>query len=122
MRNSNSIFVAPDYDVDDRIYFSDISINKEPLMRQYELLLSQSEYDDALDLIEDEDFYGAWLLNMLENRLVNIETKIWNLQKPVLGLYQNEEPINVEAGMVWIDSTDTYPSDNLYPSADLFPV
>ena len=121
MRSSDSVFIAPDYDVDDRLYFSDISISKEPLMRQYQSLLSQGDYDSALTLIENEDFYGAWLLNLLENRLYNIENKIWSLNKPVLGLYQDTEPTNVEVGMVWIDSGNSFPSADTYPSDSLFP-
>jgi len=124
MRSSDTVFVSPDYDIDSRLYFSDISINKEPIMNEYQRLLSLGQYDDALNLIQDEDFYGAWLLNLLENRVHNLYIYINELIKPTLGIYQDEEPVGVNNGMVWIEKAtheDIYPSSNTYPSYILFP-
>ena len=104
MRNINTVFISPDYDVDDRLYFSDISISKEPIMREYQSLLAQEHYDDALDLIEDEDFYGSWLLNLIENRLAAIDYYIRNLiHKPDFGVYQPEEPDTDQINYIWVD-------------------
>ena len=100
MRDSSTVFVSPDYDVDDRLYFSDISISKQPLMEQYQALIAEGHYNDALDLIEDEDFYGAWLLNLLENRLTNLFTYIHGMTKPVFGAYQTEEPQTDQEGFI----------------------
>lgn len=124
MRSSDTVFISPDYDIDNRLYFSDISINKESMMNEYQSLLSQGRFDDALDLIQDEDFYGAWLLNLLENRLHNLYIYIDGLDKPVLETYQIGEPSGVSVGMVWIDKPATgnvYPSSTTYPSNNLFP-
>lgn len=126
MRDSTSVFVNPDYDVDSRIYFSDISISKEPIMQQYQALIAQGRFDDAKTLIQDEDYYGAWLINLFGNRLINIFAYVSTLEKPVLGLYQSTEPTNISAGTVWIDSTDlledyTFPGSDTYPADDLFP-
>ena len=124
MRSSDTVFISPDYDIDNRLYFSDISINKESMMNEYQSLLSQGRFDDALDLIQDEDFYGAWLLNLLENRLHNLYIYIDGLDKPVLETYQTGEPSGVSVGMVWIDKPATgnvYPSSTTYPSNNLFP-
>lgn len=124
MRSSDTVFVYPDYDIDSRLYFSDISISKEPIMNEYQRLLSLEQYDDALDLIQDEDFYGAWLLNLLENRLHNLYIYINSCIKPMLEVYQDQEPVGVEIGTVWIDKAtheDVYPSDVTYPSHVLFP-
>jgi len=103
MRSSETVFVSPDYDVDDRLYFSDITISKEPLMREYQSLLREEQYSDALDLIQNEDFYGAWLLNLLENRLHNLYLYIDNIDKPVFGVYQAEEPTTDQVGFIWVD-------------------
>lgn len=124
MRSSDTVFISPDYNIDNRLYFSDISINKESIMNEYQSLLSQGRFDDALDLIQDEDFYGAWLLNLLENRLHNLYIYINGLNKPTLELYQAEEPVNADIGMVWIEKSlheDIYPSSTTYPSQDLLP-
>lgn len=124
MRSSETVFVFPDYDIDSRLYFSDISIDTEPIMTEYQRLLSLGRYDDALELIQDEDYYGAWLLNLLENRLHNLYVYISDCTKPMLGVYQDQEPTGVDVGMVWIDKAsheDVYPSDETYPSHVLFP-
>ena len=108
MRNETSVFVAPDYDIDERLYFSDINISKLPIMTEYESLISQSRFDDAISLIEDEDFYGAWLLNLLEDRLIKMEDYVWDLVKPVFGSYQSTEPEFTEEPeiYIWIDSSE----------------
>ena len=124
MRSSDTVFISPDYDIDSRLYFSDISINKESMMNEYQRLLSLGHFDDALDLIQDEDFYGAWLLNLLENRLHNLYIYIDGLDKPILEIYQISEPVEADIGMVWIDKPvmgNIYPSSTTYPSNDLFP-
>lgn len=108
MRSSETVFISPEYNIDNRIYFSDITISKRTLFEEYESLYLQGRYDDALALIENENFYGAWLLNLLENRLYNMENYVWSLNKPIFGSYQATEPIFTEEPeiYIWINSDE----------------
>ena len=36
MRSSETVFVSPEYNIDNRIYFSDITISKRTLFEEYE--------------------------------------------------------------------------------------
>ena len=126
MRSSDTVFVSPNYDIDDRLYFSDVCISKSDLMAEYESLIAEGHYDDALALIQDEDFYGAWLLNLLENRLHNLFLYIHGMSKPVFGAYQSEEPDTDQEGYIWVNEFDpslnqAYPSSDTFPADDLYP-
>lgn len=105
MKNSETVFVSPNFDIDDLLYFSDITISKEPIMIQYQDLIKKGKFNEALELIQDVDYYGAWLLNLLENRNIGAYERIKDEEKPVFGVYQNTEPTSFgkEDVFVWID-------------------
>ena len=92
-------------EIDDRIFFSDISISQTPIMQKYYTYLNAGNYDEASELLNNSDvfFYGAWILNLLENRLYAMEKYVFNLDKNKIVEYQRTEPSDVSQGTVWID-------------------
>jgi len=114
--------------IDRRLYFSDISIPEEDDVREFHTKVDQGQYSDAEDIASNHDSYDSDLFNMFDSRLHAIYNYLdeHRQDKPLLGLYQQEEPTDVPVGMVWIDSYDPteeyiYPSDETFPSDDLFP-
>ena len=101
MKDYNTVF--PDY-IDDRHFFQDVSIDKLPIMDKYNSMINASSYTSASEYINTQDvtFYGAWILNMLEERLIAIEEYLLNeVEKPDLVKYTDTEPTDVEVGYCW---------------------
>ena len=92
-------------EIDDRIFWQDLQIYQTPIMQKYYTYLNAGNYDEASDLLNNSDvfFYGAWILNLLENRLYAIEKYVFGLDKNKIVEYQKTEPFNVSQGTVWID-------------------
>ena len=101
MRDSTSIFPSG---IDSRVFFSDMNLKTRELWNQYYNLISKNKYTQASDFLSNHnlDYYGAWFLNLLENRLVNIGTYLLSLDKPELTVYQNTEPSDADEGIAWI--------------------
>lgn len=102
MRNTTTQFP---YAVDDRIYFQDINLSQLNTKTNYETYLANAQYTDASAELNNAniDFFGASVLNLLENRLVAIENYILTLVKPQLTAYQSTEPTGVGVGFTWIE-------------------
>ena len=92
-------------EIDSRTFFQDICIDQVPIMKEYYKLLNAGNYDMTSDLLNNSEvsFYGAWLLNMWENRLNAVGEYVMKLEKPKLITYQSTEPTNPYQGMHWID-------------------
>ena len=92
-------------EIDDRIFWQDLQIYQTPIMQKYYTYLNAGNYDEASDLLNNSDvfFYGAWILNLLENRLYAIEKYVFGLDKNKIVEYQKTEPFSVSQGTVWID-------------------
>ena len=103
MKNENSYFPSK---IDDRIYFSDISINQVPIMNRYYSLLSNGNYTQASELLNNSEVYsyGAWCLNLIENRLYAIGNYVMNLEDINLVTYSESEPVisELDDNVVWI--------------------
>lgn len=103
MKNINTKFPLQ---IDDRVYFSDINISQVPIMKQYYSLLNSGAYTKASELLNNSEvfFYGAWCLNLLENRLYAIGNYVMDLENLNLITYVETEPIESELydGMAWI--------------------
>lgn len=103
MRNESSIF--PD-GIDSRVYFSDIDLNNVEFMNTYQELIKNGKYSEASQLLNSNDnvfFYGAWVLNMFENRLRNIGEYLLTKEKQSANIYQPDEPTeNLKYNMIWI--------------------
>ena len=101
MKEYNTVF--PNL-IDDRYFFQDISIDKLPIMDKYNSMINVSAYTDAAEYINTQDvtFYGAWILNMLEERLIALENfLVYDVEKPELVSYTNTEPTGVPVGYCW---------------------
>ena len=90
--------------IDDRIFFQDISIDKLEIMKRYQTLIANGAYTNASNYINNTNisFYGAYILNMLEERLIAIEDYVVHeMEKPDMVAYSDEEPTDVEVGYCW---------------------
>lgn len=90
--------------IDDRIFFQDISIDKLDIMKRYQTFIDAGAYTNASNYINGTNvsFYGAYLLNMLEERLIAIEDYVVHvLEKPDIVDYSDQEPTDVDVGYCW---------------------
>ena len=101
MRDATSLFPTA---IDSRIYFQDINLSQLETKDDWETELELGNYTDASAVLNNAniDFFGAWVLNLIENRLVAIEEYILTLTKPELTAYQSTEPDDVDEGFSWI--------------------
>lgn len=102
MRDTSTKFPT---EIDSRIFACDINLKQVPIMQEYYRYLESGNYTRATELLNNSDvfFYGAWTLNLLENRLCAIGDYVMQLEKPTLVTYQSTEPRNAYQGMNWID-------------------
>ena len=103
MRNTQTVFPNG---VDELQFFSDISIDQVPIMENYLRLLNSGNYTSASEYLKNSGvfYYGAWFLNMMENRLRTIGNYLTNLEDLNLVTYSDSEPSESEIfdGMNWI--------------------
>lgn len=82
--------------IDPLIFYQDVDIEKAPLLQQYYTLLNNNNFDGGKAYLQsiDVDYYGAWLLNTIENRLLTIEQHIREIigEKPEIVVYSTTEP------------------------------
>lgn len=104
MRNTQTVFPNG---VDELQFFSDISIDQVPIMENYLRLLNSGNYTSASEYLKNSGvfYYGAWFLNMMENRLRTIGNYLTNLEDLELVTYSDSEPSETEVfdGMNWIN-------------------
>ena len=103
MRNTQTVFP---HGVDELQFFSDISLDQVPIMENYLRLLNSGNYTSASEYLKNSGvfYYGAWFLNMMENRLRTIGNYLTNLEDLNLVTYSDSEPSESEVfdGMNWI--------------------
>ena len=103
MRNTQTVFPNG---VDELQFYSDISIDQVPIMDNYLRLLNSGNYTSASEYLKNSGvfYYGAWFLNMMENRLRTIGNYLTNLEDLNLVTYNDSEPSESEVfdGMNWI--------------------
>ncbi len=90
--------------IDDRHFFQDVTIEQVPIMQKYNGFINVKAYTAATEYIHEQDvtFYGAWILNMLEDRLIAIENYLLEeVEKPDLVTYSDTEPEDVPVGYCW---------------------
>ncbi len=90
--------------IDDRIFFQDVCIDKLDIMDKYQRMIKSGAYSSASDYINKANvsFYGAFLLNMLEVRLIAIENYVvYVMEKPDIVAYTDTEPTDVPVGYCW---------------------
>ena len=111
MRDRKTKF--PQY-IDDRIFFQDINLTQTPIMNYYYSLLDSGSYAEASEFLNDSEvfFYGAWLLNLLEERLHAIGDYLIKLPpKTPLVKYQSESPVPADEETHWL-SSEKVPDDS----------
>ena len=103
MRNTQTVFPNG---VDELQFYSDISVDQVPIMENYLRLLNSGNYTSASEYLKNSGvfYYGAWFLNMMENRLRTIGNYLTNLEDLELVTYSDSEPSESEVfdGMNWI--------------------
>lgn len=104
MGNTQTVFPNG---VDELQFFSDISIDQVSIMENYLRLLNGGNYTSASEYLKNSGvfYYGAWFLNMMENRLRTIGNYLTNLEDLELVTYSDSEPSETEVfdGMNWIN-------------------
>ena len=128
MRNTTSKFPN---EIDDRLFLSDVSISQVPIMNEYRTLLNKGDYSSASALLNDSGvfYYGAWILNLLEDRLCKIGEAIINEEDHSLMTYNTltmSQMTDVTLGMNWItdeeiitpDEPELEPEETDEPSND----
>lgn len=100
MRNTSSNFPTS---IDDRTFLHDISLDQLDTVNEYRNYIANGNYTQASELLNNSDvgFYGAWILNLFENRLVAIENYVQSLNKPRFVQYGGEEPTT--QGSHWVE-------------------
>lgn len=93
MKNDQSVF--PDQ-YDPLIFFSDADLDNYTTYQSYYLLYNNNQYTQASALLNDSDidFYGAWILNLIENELYAIESNMSSFvnEKPKIAAYSTTQP------------------------------
>ena len=96
-------------EIDERIYFNDIDLKQVATMQRFYQYINLGLYTKAFELLDSSEafYYGAWLLNMLEDRLYIIGDYISKIEKPKIFSYGTSEPpienLNNEEYYNWID-------------------
>lgn len=103
MRNTQTVFPNG---VDELQFYSDIAISQVPIMENYLRLLNNGNYTSASEYLNNSGVfcYGAWFLNLMENRLRAIGKYVTSLEDLELVSYSDSEPSESEVfdGMNWI--------------------
>ena len=83
-------------EIDPLIFYQDASIERKPELAQYYAYLNENNFDAAKDYLAAStlDYYGAWLLNLIENRLYAIEDNMDEYvgEKPNIVIHSAKEP------------------------------
>ena len=101
MKNEQSVFPG---EIDPLIFYADANLDNQHYLAGYYSLLGSGDYVGASEYIqnidEEVDFYGAWLLNLIENELYAVETytsqHLPPEQKPKLVHHGRNEPSDSE--------------------------
>lgn len=103
MKNATTKFPSQ---IDDRVFFHDINISQVPTFEYYQTLLDKGLYSKASEYLNNSEafFYGAWCLNLIENRLFEIGNYAINLECTNLLTYNENEPSteDISDGYSWI--------------------
>lgn len=101
MKDYSTVF--PD-NIDDRQFFQDINIEQLSVMTKFNNMIAAGAYTAASEYINAAGvpFYGAWVLNLFEERLYAIETYLVDeVEKPELVVYTDTEPTEADTGLCW---------------------
>ena len=121
MRNTTSKFPN---EIDDRLFLSDVSLSQVPIMNEYRTLLNKGDYSSASALLNDSGvfYYGAWILNLLEDRLCKIGEAIINEEDHSLMTYNTltmSQMNDVTLGMNWITDEEIITPDEPEPEPEV---
>lgn len=104
MKNTQTIFPSG---IDDGVFFQDISIDQVPIMKNYYRLLNNGNYTSASEYLNNSEAfsYGAWCLNLIENRLYAIGNYLLKQEDLNLVTYSETEPSTEDLcdGFSWIE-------------------
>lgn len=90
--------------IDNRIFFQDVCIDKLNIMERYQKFIAAGAYTNASNYINGSNvsFYGAYILNLLEERLIAIENyAVYEMEKPDIVAYTDTEPTDKDVGYCW---------------------
>lgn len=90
-------------EVDGLIFYSDTSIDKKPIADQHTALINEGLYSEASQLAKDGNLDGqfAGLYNMLENRILALQTEVVGKEKHNPHYFTSPEP-SAEESEMWV--------------------
>lgn len=120
MRNIVSKFPN---EIDERLFLSDVSISQVPIMGKHRAFLIKGDYTSAYKLLDDSNvfYYGAWILNLLEDRLCKIGEAIMDEEDHTLMTYNTltvSQMNDIYDGMNWITDEEIVLPDEPEPEPD----
>jgi hypothetical protein len=86
------------------MFVHDVDINNMDAMNEYLYYLNTGNYSRAASLLGNSSifFYGADLLNLLEDKLCELGNYLINTEKPKLTIYQSTEPDSLDIYQYWV--------------------
>lgn len=96
--------------VDDLVFFQDVSLDTKPVMDHFQALYSNKQYTQAKNYVNSQsgiDGYFAGLYLMLEDRIYKLQQHVSAHPHYQLGWYGETCEYDINEGEVWIDLSDT---------------
>lgn len=101
MKDIESAFPS---NIDKLMLFSDMRLRDSQTYEEYQEKIKKSEYDKAATVLQnaDADYYGAYIFNKFNRKLLAIENYIKNKTKPEQPIYNITIPSNPHNNQIWI--------------------
>lgn len=98
--------------IDDRLYFSDITNDKRHIMEVYQQLLLNKHYSEATEYLREnnalnDEEHGVWVLNadvlsLFEDMIVKIDEYVDELDPSSVMRFTHGYPTDLEDGIHWV--------------------
>lgn len=90
--------------IDDLIFFQDITLDNAATLQHYQQLLQNTQYAEAAQFIQESEipYYGAALFNLMENRIYATQKYFMENPKTSPFVYSATEPADAPEGSFWI--------------------
>jgi hypothetical protein len=106
-------------DVDPLIYFQDLTAADNDIVNSFISYVNKGDYDSARALLQDKHSYSADLFNMMQNRILTLQTKLKPMERTSNDfLYFQEDTLNANPGQIYIEMGDVMKRSDAYPDGN----